>query len=205
MVGTGKLSRVLWCKFHDIWFLVHLSHNQHFHFWFRPRPLQTKLHFPQKRQENAITHTHTLSLSHSHTLSLSLTHHTHDTHTHSLTPHTHTDTHTHSVTHSHTHTHTHTQLVTELRWVNVDIQFPQLRAYLPSWSICSPQDADGQQRQEKCEFGAATVKLACPAQCLQPSWPTPHKVLGFWHGHRPHFIFLILYKPKTLGLTISTI
>ena len=27
MVGTGKLSRVLWCKFHNIWFLVHLTIN----------------------------------------------------------------------------------------------------------------------------------------------------------------------------------
>ena len=27
MVGTGKLCRVLWCKFHDIWFLVHLTIN----------------------------------------------------------------------------------------------------------------------------------------------------------------------------------
>ena len=31
MVGTGKLFRVLWYKFHDIWF-----HSQYFHFWFRP-------------------------------------------------------------------------------------------------------------------------------------------------------------------------
>ena len=53
--------------------------------------------------------------------------------------------------------------MTELRGVNVDIQFPQLRAYLPSWSICSPHVADGQQRQEKCEFGAATVKLVQPS------------------------------------------
>ena len=70
----------------------------------------------------------------------------------------------HSIhTHTHTHTHTRTQLVTELRVVNVDIQFPQLRAYLPSWSICSPHVADGRQRQEKCEFGAATVKLVQPS------------------------------------------
>ena len=27
MVGTGKFSRVLWCKFLDIWFLVHLIIN----------------------------------------------------------------------------------------------------------------------------------------------------------------------------------
>ena len=27
MFGTGKLSRVLWCTFHDIWFLVHLTIN----------------------------------------------------------------------------------------------------------------------------------------------------------------------------------
>ena len=53
--------------------------------------------------------------------------------------------------------------MTELRGVNVDIQFSQLRAYLPSWSICSPLVADGQQRQEKCEFGAATVKLVQPS------------------------------------------
>ena len=38
-----------------------------------------------------------------------------------------------------------------------------LRAYLPSWSICSPHVADGQQRQEKCEFGAAIVKLVQPS------------------------------------------
>ena len=25
MFGTGKLSRVLWCTFHDIWFLVYLT------------------------------------------------------------------------------------------------------------------------------------------------------------------------------------
>ena len=61
---------------------------------------------------------------------------------------------------SHTHTH---KLVTELRRVNVDIQVPQLHAYLPSWSICSPHVADGQQSQEKCEFGAATVKLVQPS------------------------------------------
>ena len=60
-------------------------------------------------------------------------------------------------------THTHTQLVTKLRRVNVDIQFPQLRAYFPSQSICSPHVADGQQRQEKCEFGAAKVKLVQPS------------------------------------------
>ena len=53
--------------------------------------------------------------------------------------------------------------MTELRRVNVDIQLPQLRAYLSSWSICSPHVADGQQRQEKCEFGAATVKLVQPS------------------------------------------
>ena len=27
MVGTGKFSRVLWCKFLVIWFLVHLTIN----------------------------------------------------------------------------------------------------------------------------------------------------------------------------------
>ena len=53
--------------------------------------------------------------------------------------------------------------MTELRGVNVDIQFPQLRVYLPSWSICSSHVADGQQGQEKCEFGAATVKLVQPS------------------------------------------
>ena len=86
------------------------------------------------------------------------------THTHILTSHTHTHTHTLTCSHhTHTHTHTHTQLVTELRGVNVDIQFPQLRAYLPSWCICSPHVADRQQRQEKREFGAATVKLVQPS------------------------------------------
>ena len=38
------------------------------------------------------------------------------------------------------------------------------RSYVPSiLSICSPHVADGQQRQEKCEFGAATVKLVQPS------------------------------------------
>ena len=36
MVGTGKLSRVLWCNWVS-WHLVSCTpHNQHFHFWFRP-------------------------------------------------------------------------------------------------------------------------------------------------------------------------
>ena len=52
MVGTGKLSGVLWCKFHDIWFLVHLAINI---FSFDFGLLQAKLHFLQKRQKNAIT------------------------------------------------------------------------------------------------------------------------------------------------------
>ena len=52
MVGTEKLSRVLWCKFLDIWFLVHLTINI---FIFDFGRLQTKLHFLQNRKENATT------------------------------------------------------------------------------------------------------------------------------------------------------
>jgi len=52
MVGTGKLSRVLWCKFHDIWYLVYLTINI---FIFDFGLLQAKLHFLQNRQENAVT------------------------------------------------------------------------------------------------------------------------------------------------------
>ena len=52
MVGTGKLFRVLWYKFHDIWFLVHLTINI---FIFDFGLLQAKLHFLQNRQETAVT------------------------------------------------------------------------------------------------------------------------------------------------------
>ena len=52
MVGTGKLSRVLWYKFHDIRFLVHLTINI---FIFDFGPFEAKLQFPQNRQENAFT------------------------------------------------------------------------------------------------------------------------------------------------------
>jgi len=52
MVETEKLSRVLWCTFLDIWFLVHLTINI---FIFDFSRLQAKLHFLQKRQENAVT------------------------------------------------------------------------------------------------------------------------------------------------------
>ena len=52
MVGTGKLSRVLWCKFLHIWFLEHLTINI---FIFDFGRLQAKLHFLQKRQDNAVT------------------------------------------------------------------------------------------------------------------------------------------------------
>ena len=52
MVGTGELSCVLWCKFHDTCFFVHLTINI---FIFDFGLLQAKLHFLQKRQENAIT------------------------------------------------------------------------------------------------------------------------------------------------------
>ena len=52
MVGTGKLFRVLWCKCHDIWFLVHLTINI---FIFDFGLLQAKMHFLQNRQENAVT------------------------------------------------------------------------------------------------------------------------------------------------------
>ena len=41
MVGKGKLSRVPWGKFHDIWFLVHLTINI---FIFDFGLLQAKLH-----------------------------------------------------------------------------------------------------------------------------------------------------------------
>ena len=47
MTGTGKLSCVLWCKFHDIWLLVHLTININLSV--------AKLHFLKKIQENAIT------------------------------------------------------------------------------------------------------------------------------------------------------
>ena len=46
MVGTGKLSRVLWCKFRDIWFLVHLTINI---FILDFELLQAKCNFFQKR------------------------------------------------------------------------------------------------------------------------------------------------------------
>ena len=52
MVGTGRFFRVLWSKFHEIWFLVHLIINI---FMFDFGRLQAKLHFLQKRQENAVT------------------------------------------------------------------------------------------------------------------------------------------------------
>ena len=52
MVGTEKLTRVPWCKFLDIWFLVHLTINI---FMFDFGRLQAKLHFLQKRQDNAVT------------------------------------------------------------------------------------------------------------------------------------------------------
>ena len=42
MVGTGKLTCVLWCKFLDIWFVVHLTINI-FSFYFGR--FQVKLHF----------------------------------------------------------------------------------------------------------------------------------------------------------------
>ena len=45
-------SYPVWCKFHDIWFLVHVTVNI---FIFDFRPLQAKLHCPQNRQENAVT------------------------------------------------------------------------------------------------------------------------------------------------------
>ena len=53
MVGTGKFFRVLWYKFHDIWFpVVYLTINI---LIFNFSPLQAKLHFLQNRQENAVT------------------------------------------------------------------------------------------------------------------------------------------------------
>ena len=52
MVGTEKLSRVLWCKILDIWFLVHLIIHI---FIFDFGRLQAKLYFLQKRQDNAVT------------------------------------------------------------------------------------------------------------------------------------------------------
>ena len=44
MVGTDKLTRVLWCTFLDIWFLVHLTINI---FIFDFGRLQAKLLFLQ--------------------------------------------------------------------------------------------------------------------------------------------------------------
>ena len=52
MVGTEKLSSVLWCKCLDIWFLVQLTINI---FIYDFDGLQAKLHFLQKRQDNAVT------------------------------------------------------------------------------------------------------------------------------------------------------
>ena len=52
MVGTGKLFRLLWRKFHDIWFLVHLTINI---FILDFGLLQAKLHILQNRQENVVT------------------------------------------------------------------------------------------------------------------------------------------------------
>ena len=56
---------------------------------------------------------------------------------------------------------------------------------------------DGQQRQDWCESAAATVKLVQSTKC-RVSWPAPRQLLDFRLGH--NFIFLILYKPQTLGL-----
>ena len=53
--------------------------------------------------------------------------------------------------------------MTELRRVNVDIKFPHLRAYLPSFP--SPHVADGQQRQE-------TANLVRPPWSLSSPVPT---------------------------------
>ena len=50
MFEMGKLSHVLWCKFYDILFLVHLTINI---FIFDFGPLHAKLHFLQNRQENS--------------------------------------------------------------------------------------------------------------------------------------------------------
>ena len=51
--------------------------------------------------------------------------------------------------------------MTELRRVNVDIKFPHLRAYLPSFP--SPHVADGQQRQETANLVRPPWSLSCPA------------------------------------------
>ena len=52
MVGTGKLFRVLWCKFLDIWFLVHLTINI---FIFDFDPWQAKLYFLKKKRKKRRT------------------------------------------------------------------------------------------------------------------------------------------------------
>ena len=55
MVGTGKLFRVLWCIFLDMWVLVHLTINI---FIFDFDPWQAKLYFlkkKEKKKENAVT------------------------------------------------------------------------------------------------------------------------------------------------------
>ena len=52
MVGTGKFTRVLWCKILVIWLLVYLINNMIIFDFGR---LEAKLHFLQKRQDNAVT------------------------------------------------------------------------------------------------------------------------------------------------------
>ena len=48
MVGTGKLSRVPWCKFHDSWFLEYLTINI---LIFDFELLQANLHFLLQQQQ----------------------------------------------------------------------------------------------------------------------------------------------------------
>ena len=105
-------------------------------------------------------------------------------------------------THTHTHTHTHTQTGDRTErgkcgyLIPAATCVPSILEYL--FSTCCRRTATSGKMRISCGH-----REACPAQCLQ-SWPTPHKLLGFQLGHIS-FFFLILYKPKTLGLTISTI
>ena len=53
MVGTGKLSRVLWCKFLDIWFLEHFTINI---LIFNFELLLAKLHFLKTGKRSHLVH-----------------------------------------------------------------------------------------------------------------------------------------------------
>ena len=131
------------------------------------------------------THTHTLTQSH--------TTHTHTHHTHT---HTHTHARTHARTHTHTHTHTHTGDRTERGKCGYSVPaakcVPSILEYL--FSPCCRRTAT----PGKVRIGAATVKLVQPS--AYRVGPLLINCSVFHLG-----IFLILYKPRTLGSTISSI